>query len=75
MSRIQKALNDLATSRNASFVTKATGAPVELYDDGASFAPIQVTTVGHWFTAADLRHAAKLFKKLADQLDAEGRNE
>lgn len=73
MSRIQKAINDLATARTAEFRTKGANAPIDLYDDGSSFCPIKVSVESCWFDAADLRHAAKLFKKLADQLDAEGR--
>lgn len=73
MSRIQKALNDLATTRNAEFSTKPAGAPIEVHDDGGDTMPIRLTIDGYWFGVDDLRHAAKLFKKLAEQLEAEGR--
>lgn len=73
MSKIQKALNDLSMTRNAKFETKVSGAPIDLHDDGAHSLPIKVTIEGRWFDMADLRHAAKLFNKLADQLEAEGR--
>ena len=73
MSRIQKAINDLATTRNAEFETKRNGAPIALHDDGTYSMPIQVTINGFWFGVDDLRHAAKLFNKLADQLEAAGR--
>ncbi|MBF3417157.1 hypothetical protein ISF41_12375 [Burkholderia pseudomallei] len=75
MSKIQKALNDLAMAREATFETKDSGARIELRDDGARTYPLEVTISGRWFDVADLRHASKLFKKLAKQLEAEGRTE
>ncbi|MBU9388518.1 hypothetical protein KTE71_13425 [Burkholderia multivorans] len=75
MSRIQKAVNDLATTRNATFETKKTEALIDLYDNGSGFNPIRISIAPYWFGAADLRQAAKLFKKLAEQLEAEGRAE
>ncbi|AOJ72275.1 MULTISPECIES: hypothetical protein [Burkholderia] len=73
MSRIQKTISDLAVTRYAEFETKRHGAPIALHDDGTYSMPIQVTIDGHWFSVDDLRHAAKLFNKLADKLESDGR--
>ncbi|AYX32627.1 hypothetical protein EGY16_32890 [Burkholderia pseudomallei] len=75
MSKIQKTLHALTTTKQADFKTKQYGAPIALRDDGSSSMPIEVTIAGYWFGPNDLRHAAKLFNKLAERLEAEGRAE
>lgn len=73
MSKIQKALNELAMTRDAVFMAKADYADICLHDDGSRALPIKVGIIGQWFDAAALRKAAKLFKALAKQLEIEGR--
>ncbi|KVL67390.1 hypothetical protein [Burkholderia ubonensis] len=72
MSTIKKTVNDLATTRDAKFRANA-GATVTLHDDGGNAYPIRVRVDGQWFSSSELREMAKLFKKLAKQLEAEGR--
>lgn len=74
MSRIQKALNDLAEGNHALFETPMTGATVAIHDDQSASAPIKLTINGYWFEARDLRKTAKLFNKLAAMLEEQGRD-
>lgn len=72
MSTIKKTINDLAMTRDAKFHANA-GATVTLHDDGGNTYPIRVWVEGQWFSSSELREVAKLFKKLAKQLEAEDR--
>lgn len=74
MTSIRKTLNDLAENNKAVYDTP-TGSVVALHDDQAAAYPVKVTIDGHWFNVVDLRKTAKLFNKLADQLDSEGRGQ
>ncbi|AIO70745.1 hypothetical protein [Burkholderia oklahomensis] len=71
MSTIKKTINDLAMTRDAKFRANA-GATITLHDDGSKY-PIRVEVDAQWFSSSELREAAKLFKKLAKQIEAEGR--
>jgi hypothetical protein len=72
MSTIKKTVNDLATTRDAKFHANA-GATITLHDDGSNTYPIRVRVDGQWHSSSELREMAKLLKKLAKQLEAEGR--
>lgn len=73
MTRIRKILNDLATTTRADFRTPQGSQVVQVHDDQGSCYPIKLTIDSLWFSARDLRKTAKLFNKLADQLESEGR--
>ncbi|OJB09097.1 hypothetical protein BGV52_15525 [Burkholderia ubonensis] len=73
MSTIKKALNDLAMTKEADVTIREGYSTIHLEDDGGRSLPIKMRVTHDWFSASDLRKAAKLFKKLAKQLEAEGR--
>ncbi|WP_261534337.1 hypothetical protein [Burkholderia multivorans] len=75
MSRIQKALNDLAMTTEADVPIRDGYCSIHLHDDGSRSLPIRVHVAHDWFSASDLRKAAKLFKRLAKYLEAQGRTE
>ncbi|KVW40293.1 hypothetical protein WK94_23340 [Burkholderia ubonensis] len=57
----------------AAFSTKECEAVVEIRDDGTGACPVRINIEGEWMTAADLRHIAKLLKRVAQRLEDEGR--
>lgn len=69
---IDDALDSLKDGRDVVFVAP-TGSTLEISDDGARTYPVRMYMPAQWNDADDLRAFAKLLKKLAKRLEAQGR--
>ncbi|KVD68693.1 hypothetical protein WK72_14420 [Burkholderia ubonensis] len=73
MSRIRKAVNDLVADGRVDYVTRC-GSTVKVRDWGSDVPyPLAIEMARDPFNVKGLRELSKLFRRLADQLEAEGR--